>query len=308
MVESDRILTQLQQAGFVSVVDDRLRFEDDWLMLYLADAAPPPPAKAFQGVWGQKAIIGLTGNIAMGKSTVLDMLAKLGAAVIDADRLVHHLREPGQPGHAAVADLFGREILQPDGRIDVAELGKRAFADPDVLRQLEQIFGPLVVAEVERLARESAVRVIVVEAIRLLDGALHERMDSVWVVDAPRAQQIARMVASRGMTAEESETRIDAQPPQSEKLAQADVIIRNDGSLANTAMQVLTGWRILLGQLYRAGWLDESLAARYIAFQLDYTQTTLSAERTISILRVFAQCATDGALTLDAARKAIRAG
>ncbi|GAB4527424.1 MAG: hypothetical protein Kow0063_02660 [Anaerolineae bacterium] len=253
-----------------------VRFRQRWLRSFLAGTRQTPrPAASGTGSWGEKLVLGLTGNIAVGKSTVLDMLEVLGAQTIDADSLVHRLREPGAPGYQAIVDWMGKAVLQPDGRIDARKLADRAFRDPEVLARLEQLFRPLVVAQIEQIVGASGRRVIVIEAIKLLEGSLKDRVDMIWVVDASREQQIRRLVTSRGLSPEQAVARVEAQGPQAEKLAQADVIIRNEGDLAGTWQQVLDAWPEVLRRLFDAGWLDEGLVETYIAVSLEKAQVTL---------------------------------
>ena len=184
---AEDVLSALARAGLIAVTDERVRFTEGWLARYCAgEPASGNEGAVPAGGWGAKVIVGLTGNVATGKSTVLGMLRDLGGRVIDADRLVHQLREPGAPGYQPLLDLMGPSALLPDGRIDRQALATRAFADPALLRQLELIFRPLVIAEVERLGRAAEERVVVVEAIKLLEGGLSGAMDLIWVVDAPR--------------------------------------------------------------------------------------------------------------------------
>lgn len=210
-----------------------------------------------------RVVLGLTGNIAVGKSTVLDYLTRLGADVIDADRMVHSLREPGAAGYEAIVAWLGHEILLPDGRIDIARLSSRAFSEPEVLRSLESIFGPLVVDGIAQWIERSDKPVCVVEAIRLLEGDLRHSVDQIWVVDASRETQIARLIAERGMTAAQAVARIESQGLQQEKIAQADVVITNDGALESTYRQVLAAWYQILARLYAMNRLSSQLVSRY---------------------------------------------
>ncbi len=195
-------------------------------------------------------LIGLTGNIACGKSTVLALLAQRGAAVIDADRVTHDLQQPGQPVYARIVETFGFEILtEPGGPIDRRRLGAIVFTDPARLRQLEQIVHPAVRATIAAWLEQQAAavppearRVAVIDAIKLLEAGWKQVCDAVWVVACPPEQQEARLIATRGMTPEEARTRIAAQPPQAEKIAQADVVIDNGGALEQTSAQVEAAW------------------------------------------------------------------
>ncbi|GAB4215103.1 MAG: dephospho-CoA kinase [Roseiflexaceae bacterium] len=195
-------------------------------------------------------LIGLTGNIACGKSTVLAMLEQRGAAVIDADRVTHDLQQPGQPVYDQIVAAFGPEILTtPGGPIDRRRLGAIVFTDPARLRQLEQIVHPAVRATIAEWLQQQAAavppgerRVVVIDAIKLLEAGWKQICNAIWVVTCPPEQQEARLVATRGMTPEEARTRIAAQPPQADKVAQADVVIDNGSTLEQTRAQVEVAW------------------------------------------------------------------
>jgi dephospho-CoA kinase len=191
-------------------------------------------------------IIGLTGNIGTGKSTVAAMLAELGAEVIDADRLAHELMAPGRPEWEQIVARFGPEILQPDGTIDRRKLGAIVFRDPAALAALERILHPAVRARIRERFAATERPVVVVEAIKLLEGGLYREVDAVWVVTADRDVQLARLVASRGLSPEEAEARLAAQGDQAEKVARADVVIDNRGELRDTQKQVLAAWQAIL--------------------------------------------------------------
>lgn len=193
--------------------------------------------------WPGKYVIGLTGNIATGKSVVRKMLEHLGAYGVDADALVHRAMAKGAPGYAPVVETFGRWILNPEGEIDRARLGKIVFSDAEALAQLEAIVHPLVHQAVDALVRLSEQPVIVLEAIKLVESRLREACDSLWVTYAPPEIQLARLVQKRGMSPEIAHQRIGAQPPQEAKLAMADVVILNDGSYEALWRQVLNAWR-----------------------------------------------------------------
>ncbi len=204
-------------------------------------------------------VIGLTGNIATGKSAVAAILAELGARVIDADALAHEVVKAGTPVWQRVVDEFGQDVLQPGGEIDRAKLAALVFSNPVALARLEAITHPAVIAECERLLQESqtaerasgatSLQVIVIEAIKLIESGLSERCDELWVVTAPHEQQMQRLTERRGLSAAEAELRMHAQPPQADKVAQADVVIDNSGALAQTRAQVQKEWeRILTAQ------------------------------------------------------------
>ena len=190
-------------------------------------------------------IIGLTGNIACGKSQIAGILRDLGAELIDADRVAHELLEPGTAEYGRIVERFGREILLPDGAIDRRKLGGIVFADPTALRDLEQILHPAVRPRIRARFAAAQAPVVVVEAIKLLEVGLYLETDAVWVVTADRDTQVRRLMESRGLSRQEAETRVDAQPPQSEKVARADVVIDNSGDLSRSREQVVAAWRAI---------------------------------------------------------------
>ena len=192
--------------------------------------------------WSGKYVIGLTGNIATGKSVVRRMLEHLGAYGIDADALGHRAISMGAPAYQPVLDTFGKWILSQDGEIDRAKLARIVFADPDALARLEAIVHPHVIQAVDLLTRRSQQKVIVIEAIKLLETSLRTKCDSVWVTFAPENVQIARLVEKRAMDEKTARQRVAAQPPQEGKVGAADVIIRNDGSFDDTWQSVTAAW------------------------------------------------------------------
>ncbi|MGA9348524.1 MAG: dephospho-CoA kinase [Anaerolineae bacterium] len=197
-----------------------------------------------------KYVIGLTGNIATGKSVVSGMLERLGAKAIDADALVHELMEKGTPIWQAVVREFGPSassghgegILGRDGSINRKKLGDIVFADAAALHRLEEIVHPAVIARTEELIGSSQEPVVVVEAIKLIEAGMHPTCDALWVVTCCKEQQLARLVKQRDLSEEEALQRIEAQPPQEAKLALADVVIDNSGSLEKTWQQVKREW------------------------------------------------------------------
>jgi len=195
--------------------------------------------------WPGKFVIGLTGNIATGKSVVRKMLEHLGAYGIDADALGHRAIAPDAPGYRAVLDTFGKWILAPDGQVDRAKLARIVFTDPDALIQLESIVHPLVRQAVDLLIKRSTQRVIVLEAIKLLEGPLRQACDTIWVTYAPKEVQISRLTQKRGMSVVVAHQRVNAQPPQDEKVNAANTVIRNEGSFEDTWKQVTAAWQIL---------------------------------------------------------------
>ncbi len=189
-----------------------------------------------------KYIIGLTGNIATGKSVVLQMLERLGAKGIDADALAHEIMEKGTPVWRAVVQEFGEDILSPDGSINRKKLGDIVFADEAALCRLEALVHPAVIARTQELIESSQEPVIAIEAIKLIEAGMHRACDALWVVTCPKEQQLARLMEQRGLSKEEALRRIEAQPPQESKLALADVVIDNGGNLDATWEQVKREW------------------------------------------------------------------
>ena len=195
--------------------------------------------------WPGKYVIGLTGNIATGKSVVRRMLEHLGAYTIDADTLSHRAIAKGAPGYQHVVDAFGKFILDAGGEIDRTKLGRLVFSDPDALKDLEAIVHPLVEHAVDLMIKRASQRVIVIEAIKLLEGGLVNACDIVWTTDAPELIQKSRLMQKRGMNEEEAMQRIQAQPPQEKKTAAANVVIQNAGSFEDTWKQVVDAWKVI---------------------------------------------------------------
>jgi dephospho-CoA kinase len=191
-------------------------------------------------------LIGLTGNISTGKSTVARMLAELGAEVIDADRVAHEVMRAGTSAHARTVETFGPEVLAPDGEVDRARLGAIVFADPESLARLEVIVHPATLREIDRRVAAASADVIVVEAIKLIEAGMAAACASVWVTTCRPEQQVYRIMGGRGLSRAEAEQRVRAQPPQEDKVARADVIIDTSGSLSRTRAQVQAAWERLI--------------------------------------------------------------
>lgn len=190
-----------------------------------------------------RVLIGLTGGIASGKSTVADLLAARGAAVIDADRLARDVVEPGTSGLAAVVERFGPGVLAPDGSLDRPALGRLVFADPAARRDLEAIIHPAVRARAAALTAAAGEGAVVVQVIPLLvETGQQDAFDQVVVVDVPPQVQVARVQARDGLGEAEARARMAAQVSREARLAAADVVITNDGSLADLEVQVDRLW------------------------------------------------------------------
>jgi dephospho-CoA kinase len=195
--------------------------------------------------WPGKYVIGLTGNIATGKSVVRRMLEHLGAYGIDADALAHRATAKGAPGYKAVVDTFGRFILDSNEEIDRAKLGRMVFTDPEALKSLEKIVHPLVQQAIDMLIQRATQRVIVIEAIKLLEGPLAGMCDTIWAAHAPEEVQKERLVSKRAMTPEDALQRIHSQGAQEIKTAAANVVIQNTGSFEDTWKQVTAAWKVI---------------------------------------------------------------
>jgi dephospho-CoA kinase len=192
-------------------------------------------------------LVGLTGGIGSGKSTVARLLEKRGAVVFDADLLAREAVAPGTPGHAAVIERFGADVLAPGGELDREALASIVFADPSARRDLEQIVHP----EVRRLFAEGSEayrdtdRVVVFSAPLLVESGMHTAFEILVVVSATVATQIERLMRQRGMSEASIRARIDAQAPLEDKAAVADFIVDNEGSLDELESQVERLWNDL---------------------------------------------------------------
>ena len=193
--------------------------------------------------WPGKYIIGLTGNIATGKSVVRRMLEHLGAYTIDADALSHRAIAKEAPGYEPVLEIFGKWILDSDGQINRSKLGGLVFRDMEALEKLENIVHPLVGQAIELLVQRAGQRVVVIEAIKLIESELRSACDSIWVTYAPEEVQIERLVRKRGLSQEEARNRIHSQGAQSEKIERANTVIRNTGSYDELWKQVIAAWK-----------------------------------------------------------------
>jgi len=188
-------------------------------------------------------VIGLTGNIACGKSTVLASLQQLGAETIDADVVYHSLTRPGTPLWRRIKDRFGSDVLTTSGEIDRGALGRIVFRDPTALRELDLLTHREVVdAILDQLAR-SAAAILVIDAVKLFESGLANVCNEVWLVVCDREQQVARLQARNHLTEREAQERVAAQPPPTNKLARADVVIDNSGTIDATVQQVRREWR-----------------------------------------------------------------
>ena len=189
-------------------------------------------------------VVGLTGNIGTGKSTVLRYFAQKGAHVVDADKLTHRAQMPAGPAYPAIVEAFGKDILNDDGSINRLALGKIVFSNAAKLRQLEQIVHPAVFQLAQEEVNSAAAPVVILEAIKLLEANNIVRLcDEIWVVTASEETQMSRLIANREMSREEAQQRMANQSPQSEKVSRANRVIANDGAIEKLYMQLDRIWQ-----------------------------------------------------------------
>jgi dephospho-CoA kinase len=191
--------------------------------------------------------VGLTGNVAAGKSTVADVWRKLGATVIDADELARRAVDPGTPAFAAIAAEW-REVVEPGGGLDRAALRRIVFADPDARERLEQIVHPAVAAlrgELYAEAQARGERIIVADIPLLFEVGLVDEFDVVVLVDAPEEVRLVRLVGDRALDPEEARRIIASQMPAELKRARADYVIENTGTLGEVQRSAREVWEQL---------------------------------------------------------------
>lgn len=196
-------------------------------------------------------ILGLTGNIASGKTTIGLLLLELGLSTyIDADTVVHELYLPGQALPPILADAFGREVLDSAGGVDRRALGAIVFDSPERLRQLESLVHPVVrEALLSRVRAIPADAIGALDAIKLVESGYAPFCHGLWVVTCPEEIQLQRLIERRGLSAEEARARLAAQPPIDAKLPLATAVIKNDGSLEHLRQQVTDAWRAFTASL-----------------------------------------------------------
>jgi dephospho-CoA kinase len=193
-----------------------------------------------------KIIIGLTGNIATGKSAVMRLAAERGAFTIDADKVVHEILNGDTAVQKEIAQTFGEGVLAANGRINRAALGDIVFNNAQALVMLEQIVHPRVTSRILTMIQESAAEVVMIEAIKLLEGKLWTYCREIWVTNCSYERQLQRLEVCRGMETAVAEARIDAQSPAQEKIARADVVIDTDGLMRETERQFAAAWSRLV--------------------------------------------------------------
>ena len=192
-------------------------------------------------------LVGLTGGIGSGKSTVSSLLAGHGAVVIDADAITRQLQEPGQPVLAAIVARFGSAVLDGNGRLDRPGLAAIVFNDPEALKALNEIVHPAVGAETaRRIAAEHDTDHVVVLDVPLLVETGRRGLAAVIVVDVPTDVAVERLVAQRGMSEPDARARVAVQASRADRLAKADIVIDNSGDRDALAPRVAEVWEQIL--------------------------------------------------------------
>jgi len=187
--------------------------------------------------------VGLTGGIGSGKSEVSRRLAALGAVVIDADLIARDVVAPGTSGLAEVVEAFGLDVLRSDGRLDRPKLGDIVFADPDLLARLNAIVHPRVGARMRELESSADAGSVLVHDVPLIaENGLKEQFDLVVVVDVPPERQLERLVNQRHMSEEQARARVAVQAGRQQRLAIADIVVDNSGTLAELDGEVARLW------------------------------------------------------------------
>jgi len=191
-------------------------------------------------------LVGLTGGIGSGKSSVSRLLATLGASIIDADQITHAVEQRGQPVWTEIWQVFGWSVLLANGDLDRKRLGRIVFTDPEQRQRLNQLVHPVVRKEIVRQVdeqRQLSSPIVVVDAPLLIESGLYRMVDEVWVVHADSDQQMQRICARDGVNRETAERRIRAQMPLEDKVGYADRTIDNRGSRSQLKGVVQKLWR-----------------------------------------------------------------
>lgn len=196
-------------------------------------------------------IIGLTGGIASGKSTVAGMLRDLGAEVIDADVIARQVVEPGRPALQKIAEKLGEQFINPNGTLNRAALGEYVFANPQAREILNGITHPRIVEEIairlRQIADQNPLAVAVIDAPLLLEAGMAAVVDEIWVTYVPEEIQTKRLMERDGLTWEQAQARLRAQMPVGEKMKAAHRVINTACSLEATREQVLALWKQIPG-------------------------------------------------------------
>jgi dephospho-CoA kinase len=185
-----------------------------------------------------KKVIGLTGGVGTGKTTVARMFRREGAAVIDADKVARAMVRPGSPAIRKIARQFDRGVVTPRGTLDRRRLGELVFGDSRLRKRLERILHPLILKDIREKARDSRKALVVIDAPLLFETGLEKSVDAVVVVRTSPRTQVRRAMARTGLSRGEILSRIAAQLPLKDKVRSADFVIDNNGTLQQTEKQV----------------------------------------------------------------------
>jgi dephospho-CoA kinase len=186
-------------------------------------------------------IVGLTGGVASGKTTVSKVFEEEGAYLIDTDQIARELVQPCSPAYHEIIKVFGKEILEEDGTLHRKRLASRIFSDPDQRRSLNRILHPRIKEEMDRrikgISKRAPEMIVVVDAPLLVETGIHRKMDKVVVITSREDQQIKRLRAREGLSPEEARKIISSQMALEEKVKIADFVIQNEGSLGEAIRQ-----------------------------------------------------------------------
>lgn len=195
-------------------------------------------------------VVGLTGGIATGKSTVSRMLADLGARIVDADLIARQVVEPGLPAWQGIVDAFGKEILLADGTIDRVALGDRVFADPDAKKRIDAIVHPFVFEAmadaIRRIEASDPSAIVILDVPLLIESGMHLHLPEVLLVYAPESVQMERLMRRDSFGAEQAMARIRSQMPIDEKRRHATIVIDNSHTIGETTRQVEAAFSYLV--------------------------------------------------------------
>ena len=199
--------------------------------------------------WPDKLVVALTGNIATGKSVIMKLAAERGALTIDADKLVHHILNTDAVVQRKIEEAFDGNVRHPNGGIDRRKLGAIVFDDPQALQRLEHITHPTVRKLLVRQMDSDPARIVMIEAIKLLESGLAADCDVIWVTRCSESTQIQRLTVCRGLDEATASKRVRAQPPQEKKVAVADVVIDTSGTMIDTEQRFNHAWERLVKDL-----------------------------------------------------------
>jgi len=205
-------------------------------------------------------LIGVTGNIASGKSVVLQYLENAGALTIDADLIAQDSYLPGNPAWRPILDRFGEDLLRADGQINRSRLGRTVFSDPQALTDLEHIVHPYVFERINALYHSAGTPIVVVEAIKLLETDLANACDEIWTVSAPVEARVQRLIETRGLSEKDARLRVASQSPEEDKICRSQRVISTAGSFQDVYNQVAEHLADILSRNhlkfdYREPWL-----------------------------------------------------